>query len=123
MFEHAFELFSAKNFEKALREESVVYILVVCNILSTKKKESTVDIFESELNRVRIVVKTIVLSTELKKYENVFLIEEVVKLSLHKEHDHAIKTTVESLYNSLYNLLNIKLTALRRYLNDVLTKK
>ena len=123
MFEHAFKLFSAKNFEKALREESVVYVLVVYNILSTKKKESTVDVFESESNRVRIVVKTTVLSTELKKYENVFLIKEVVKLSLHKEHDHAIKTTTESLYDLLYNLLNIELAALQRYLNNVLTKK
>ncbi len=123
MFEHAFELFSAKNFEKVLREESVVYVLVICNILSTKKKEFTVNVFESESNRVRIVVETTVLSTELKKYENVFLIKKAAKLSLHEEHDHAIEITTESLYNSLYNLSNIELAALRRYLNDVLAKR
>ncbi len=60
---------------------------------------------------------------ELKKYENVFSTESADKLSLHEDHDHAIKITAESLYESLYNLLNTELATLRQYLDDVLAKE
>jgi len=67
--------------------------------------------------------KTQTLFIELKEYENVFLIENADKLSLHEDHNHAIEITAESLYESLYNLLNTKLVTLRQYLNDVLAKE
>ncbi len=57
------------------------------------------------------------------KYKDVFLTKNAGKLSLHKDHDHAIEITAESLYKLLYNLLNIKLMTLRQYLNDVLVKE
>ncbi len=60
---------------------------------------------------------------ELKEYKDVFSTESVNKLSLHEDHDHVIKITAESLYESLYNLLNTELTILRQYLNDVLMKE
>ncbi len=69
------------------------------------------------------VLKMQTLLVELKEYENVFLIKNTDKLSLHKDHDHAIEITAESSYKSLYNLLNTELTTLRQYLNDVLAKE
>ncbi len=60
---------------------------------------------------------------ELREYEDVFLTESVDKLLLHEDHDHAIEITAESLYESLYNLLNTELATLRQYLNDVLVKE
>ncbi len=69
------------------------------------------------------VLKMQTLLVELKEYENVFLMKNTDKLSLHKDHDHAIEITAESSYKSLYNLLNTELTTLRQYLNDVLAKE
>jgi len=63
------------------------------------------------------------LLVELKEYKDIFLTESVDKLFLHKDHDHAIKITAKSLYESLYNLLNTELATLRQYLNNVLAKK
>jgi hypothetical protein len=53
----------------------------------------------------------------------VFLIKNADKLSLHEDHDHAIEIIAKSSYESLYNLLNIKLVILRQYLNNVLAKE
>jgi len=69
------------------------------------------------------VLETQILLVELKEYKDVFLIESADKLSLHENHDHAIKITAESSYESLYNLLNTKLMTLKQYLNDVLAKE
>ena len=63
------------------------------------------------------------LLVELKEYKDVFLTENANKLSLHEDHDHAIKITAESSYKSLYNLLNTELMILRQYLNNVLMKE
>ncbi len=67
--------------------------------------------------------KTQTLFIKLKEYEDVFSMKKVNKLSLHKDHDHAIETTTKLSYELLYNLLNIKLTILKQYLNNVLMKK
>ena len=40
-----------------------------------------------------------------------------------KKYNHVIKITIESFYDFLYNLLNIELKALRKYLNNALTKE
>ncbi len=69
------------------------------------------------------VFKMQTLLIELKKYEDVFSTESVDKLLLHENHDHAIEITAKSSYESLYNLLNIKLMILKQYLNDVLVKE
>jgi len=57
--------------------------------------------------------KSYSLNSELKEYEDVFSTESINKLSLHKDHDHAIEITAESSYDLLYNLLNTKLMTLR----------
>jgi len=75
------------------------------------------------MNHITNAFETQILLIEFKKYENVFLIKSANKLSLHENHDHAIKITAESLYKSLYNLLNTELIILRQYLNDVLAKE
>ena len=62
------------------------------------------------------------LSEKLREYEDVFLIEEVDRLSSHEERDYVIKTTAKSLFDSLYNLSNIELATLRTYLDDILAK-
>ena len=69
------------------------------------------------------VIKESTLLTELKKYYNVFFTKATNKLLLNAKHDHFIKITVKSFYDSLYNLFNTKLTTLRNYLNDSLTKR
>ena len=62
------------------------------------------------------------LSEKLREYEDVFLIEEVDRLSSHEERDYVIKTIAKSLFDLLYNLFNIELATLRTYLNDILAK-
>ena len=59
----------------------------------------------------------------LKKYKDVFSRKEEDKLFKIKEYDHVIKITIKSFYDFLYNLLNIKLKALRKYLNNALIKE
>ncbi len=68
-------------------------------------------------------LETQTLLVKLKEYEDVFLTESIDKLLLHKNHDHAIKITAKSLYESLYNLLNTELVTLKQYLDNVLAKE
>ena len=59
----------------------------------------------------------------LKKYKDMFLRKEEDKLFEIKEYNHVIKIIIKSFYDFLYNLLNIKLKALRKYFNNTLIKK
>ena len=68
-------------------------------------------------------VQNVILSSKLKKYADIFLIEETNKLSLNKELNYVIKTNAESFYESLYNLFNTKLATLKQYLNNIFTKE
>jgi len=72
---------------------------------------------------IKNTFKMQILLIELKEYEDVFLIKNLNRLSLHEKHNHAIEITAESLYDLLYNLSNIKLATLRQYLNNVLAKE
>ena len=45
------------------------------------------------------------------------------KLFKIKKYNYAIKTIIKSSYNFLYNLLNIELKALKKYLNNALIKE
>ena len=75
------------------------------------------------MSRITNALETQTLLIELKEYKDVFLTESVDKLLLHEDHNHAIKITAKSLYESLYNLLNTELMTLRQYLDDVLAKE
>ena len=60
---------------------------------------------------------------ELKKYKDIFSIWETSYLLSYKSYDYISKTIIDLLFNSLYNLFNIKLIILRSYFNDTLTKE
>jgi len=121
--EHAFKLFFAQAFAKALQDESTVYAFVMINIVKESIIEHQVKAMNNVMSCITNALKMQTLLIELKEYENVFLTKSVDKLSLHEDHDHAIKITAESSYESLYNLLNTELTTLRQYLNNVLVKE
>jgi len=75
------------------------------------------------MNHITNALEMQIIFIKLKEYEDVFLIKNVNKLSLHEDHDHAIEIIAKSSYDSLYNLLNTELMTLRQYLNDVLAKE
>ncbi len=121
--EHAFKLFFAQVFAKALQDESTVYALVMINVIKELIVEHQVKAMNNVMSRITNVLETQTLLIELKEYKDVFLTESVDKLLLHEDHDHAIEITAKSSYESLYNLLNTKLATLRQYLDDVLAKE
>jgi len=121
--EHAFELFFAQAFAKALQDESTVYALVMINVVEESIVEHQVKAMNNVTSCITNAFETQTSLVELKEYKDVFLTESVNKLLLHEDHDHAIEITAKSLYESLYNLLNTKLVILRQYLDDVLAKE
>jgi len=123
MNEHAFKLFIAKDFAKALQDEFTVYTFIMCNIVEESTVEHQVKALNNMTSCITNALEMQILLVELKEYEDVFLIKNVDRLFLHEKHDHAIEIIVKSLYDSLYNLLNTELTILRQYLNNVLTKE
>ncbi len=120
---YAFELFFAQAFAKALQDEFTVYAFVMINVIKKLIVEHQVKAMNNAISCITNALETQTLLVELKEYKDVFLIESANKLSLHEEHDHAIKITAESSYESLYNLLNTELVTLRQYLDDVLVKE
>ncbi len=121
--EHVFELFFAQVFAKALQDEFTVYALVMINIIKELIIEHQVKAMNNMMSCITNTLETQILLVELKEYKDVFLTESIDKLFLHEDHDHAIEITAESLYESLYNLLNTELATLRQYLDDVLAKE
>jgi hypothetical protein len=55
-------------------------------------------------------------------FNNIFFDKEVGRLSLYKDGDYIINIKSNPLYGPLYNLSNLKLIKLKRYLDDVLAK-
>jgi len=121
--EHAFELFFAQAFMKALQDKSTVYALVMINVVKELIIEHQVKAINNVMSRITNAFETQTLLIELKEYEDVFSIESADKLSLHEDHDYEIEIIAESSYESLYNLLNTELATLRQYLNNVLAKE
>ncbi len=123
MNEHIFELFFAQAFAKALQDEFTVYALVMINVIEKLIVEHQVKAMNNIMSCITNALEAQTLLVELKEYEDVFLTENADKLSLHEDHNHAIKITAKSLYELLYNLSNTKLATLRQYLDDVLAKE
>ncbi len=123
MNEHAFELFIAEDFAKALQDESTVYSFIMINVIEESIVEHQVKVMNNMMSHITNALETQTLFVKLKEYEDVFSTESINKLLLHEDHDHAIKITAKSSYESLYNLLNTELATLRQYLNDVLAKE
>ena len=123
MNEHAFKLFFAQAFVKVLQDEFTVYALVMINVVEKLIVEHQVKVMNNMMSCITNAFKTQTLLIELKEYEDVFSTESADKLSLHKDHDHAIEITAKSSYELLYNLLNTELATLRQYLDNVLAKE
>ena len=123
MNEHAFELFFAQAFAKALQDESTVYAFIMINVVEELIVEHQVKAMNNMTSRITNALETQTLFVKLKEYENIFSTESVNKLLLHEDHDYAIEITAESLYELLYNLLNTELATLKQYLNNVLAKE
>jgi len=93
------------------------------NVIKESIVEHQVKAMNNMISCITNAFETQTLLIELKEYKDVFSIESVNKLLLHENYDHAIEITAESLYESLYNLLNTELATLKQYLNDVLVKE
>ncbi len=123
MNEHAFKLFIAEDFAKALQYKFTVYAFVMINIIEESIIEHQVKVMNNMTSHITNASEMQTLLIELKKYKDVFLTESVDKLLLHEDYDHAIEIIAESSYESLYNLLNTELVILREYLYNVLVKE
>ena len=116
----AFEVLPPQEFADNIAEESLVYALLVSDV---DVKGQRVYALKTDASRTELDVNTAPkLPNKLKEYEDVFSTEEAGRLPSHKGRDHAIKTTAEPPFGPLYNLLNIELAELRRYLDDALAK-
>ena len=120
--ENLFELANVADFNKDLNDKSAIYAFLVINVTESEKKLILNEIKTNFIQILNIII-TFIVSKSLKKYKNVFLRKEEDKLLEIKKYNHAIKITIKSFYDFLYNLLNIKLKALRKYLNNVLIKE
>jgi len=123
MNKHVFKLFIAEDFAKVLQDKFTMYAFVMINVVEESTVKHQVKAMNNIMSHITNAFKTQTLLIELKEYKDVFLTENAGKLSLHEDHDHAIKIIAESSYKLLYNLSNIKLATLRQYLNNVLTKE
>jgi len=121
--EHAFELFFAQAFAKVLQDESIMYALVMINVIKESIVEHQVKAMNNMTSCITNAFETQTLFVELKEYKDVFFAESVNKLLLHEDHNHAIEITAKSSYESLYNLSNTELATLRQNLDNVLVKE
>jgi len=62
------------------------------------------------------------LLVEFIDFNNIFLDKKVGRLLSYKGDDYIINIKTNPLYGPLYNLLNLELIELRRYLDDALIK-
>jgi hypothetical protein len=91
-----------------------MYILIFLKLLLIK----TIPVYF-----INIIVTKVFLPKPLKKYINIFLINETERLFIYKNYNYIINLNGDkSFYKLLYKLLIIKLTQLRNYLNDALIK-
>jgi hypothetical protein len=59
---------------------------------------------------------------EFIDFNDIFLNKEIGRLTLYKSGDYIINIKYNPLYGPLYNLSNLKLIKLRRYLDNILIK-
>ena len=119
---YAYKILSFQDFINALKGEKLVYTLVIIDIFDALARKYHLNEVLTNTLQSQTADATSKLSEKLREYEDVFLIEEVDRLSSHEERDYVIETIAKSLFDSLYNLSNIELATLRTYLNDILAK-
>ena len=105
-----------------MKEEKLVYALMIISIFDASARKYNIDEVLANTLQSQVADAISKLLEKLREYEDIFLIEEVDRLSSHEERNYVIKTTVESLFDLLYNLFNIELATLRTYLDDILAK-
>ena len=116
----ALEMLPPQEFADTIAEESLVYALLVSNVEVNKGPR----FHALNPNTSRAEAETAPkLPDKLKEYKDIFSTEEADRLPSHEDRDHAIETTAKLPFESLYNLSNIELAELRRYLDDVLAKR
>ncbi len=69
--EHAFELFFAQAFAKALQDKFTMYALVMINIVEESIVEHQVRVMNNMMSCITNVFETQTLLIELKEYEDV----------------------------------------------------
>ena len=117
----AFEVLPPQGFADTIAEESLVYALLVLDVDINKGQR--VYALKTDTSRAEPDINTAPkLPDALKEYKDVFSTKEAGRLPSHEGRNHAIETTAESPFGSLYNLSNIELAELRRYLDDALAK-
>ena len=91
-----------------MQRQVIIYAFIIANVVTSKNEAKSSDIFENYLY-----------------LKNVFDNDLTEVLSEQDYDDHAIDlaNNKKLSYMSLYNLSQKKLAELRRYLNDILTKK
>ena len=100
-FKH--KILKPKKFEKILRNKPMVYALILGN-----KNED---------------VTALMIFCEIVDYTDVFFKKNAEKLSKYEKSDYVIKLNEQdSLFKSLYNLLNSELKTLQKYFDNVLVK-
>ena len=95
---------------------------MITDIFDASVREHHINKVLTNISQSQITDAAPKLSEKLREYEDVFSTEEVDRLPSHEERNYAIETIAKPLFNSLYNLSNTELAALRTYLDDVLAK-
>ena len=111
-----------QEFEETLTKKSLVYALLVLGVDANKGQRIYVLKTDASCTNTDDDTATR-LPDKLKEYKDVFSTEEAGHLPSHKGQDYAIETTAEPPFGLLYNLSDIELAELRRYLNDALAKE
>ena len=119
---HAYEILSSQDFVNALKEEKLMYALVITGIFGASARKHHLGEALADTSQSQAADAAPKLPEELREYEDVFLIEEADRLPSHEGRDYAIETIAEPSFGSLYNLSNTELATLRTYLDDALAK-
>ena len=75
--------------------------------------------------KIRVQITIILNFNCLKNCKNIKTFsrkKKIKRLLFYKNYNHVIDIITKLLFNSLYNLFNIKLIILKNYLNDILIK-
>ena len=99
-----------------------MYTLVIIDIFDASTREHHINEALANTSQSQAADAIPKLSEKLREYEDVFLTEEVDRLSSHEERNHVIETTAKPSFDLLYNLFNTELATLRIYLDDILAK-
>ena len=106
---NTFEVSKSKQFAKVLQKQFIVYVLIIANVTTMfENKSKSSELFEDYLYLKKMFDNELTKMLSEQDYE-----DHVIDLIKNKKLS----------YMSLYNLFQIELTKLRRYLNNALIKR